>query len=179
MKKRDSLLIIYLLSLSNLIYSIILVDQLPSTFLDIYKSLKLNYFSNPFIIQSILKFFLSVINQENLFIYCMIAIPTISLFLFTKKYFCIKYDLILLIFIFNPFIYSRIMVGQFGIITALFFLPMYIGKIIILVKNKFNVTRVIYSSLLFTLVSSFAPHYFIFNLIIFFLTSYYFYDCSI
>ena len=77
-----------------------------------------------------------------------------------------------LIFFFNPFVYSRIMIGQLGILVSYLFLPILLYYLFLLFeykensKHEFKIKPLLGSVLSLTLISSFSPHFFALSILI-------------
>ena len=80
-----------------------------------------------------------------------------------------------LIFFFNPFIYSRIMVGQIGVIISYLLIPMSIFYIIKLFQSQFEIKDVIKTVISITIAGSFSIHFIALNVIILLTASFWFY----
>ena len=73
-----------------------------------------------------------------------------------------------LIFFFNPFVYSRIMVGQIGVLLAYLLLPMYLYYVFSLIENNFSLKYLGKTALTSALAASLSLQFFAFHLLIFF-----------
>jgi hypothetical protein len=77
-----------------------------------------------------------------------------------------------LILIFNPFLYSRIMVGQLGMILAYLLAPVYLYYLFNFFKSP-DLKSSIKAALAFTLTASFQPQFFAFNILFFMVAMFY------
>jgi hypothetical protein len=169
----NKIIIPFLLSLTyffNNINVILTLDYTPYYFHFLKKTI---YFSGKFYLGLYL---LSEINifLKNYFIIILFFISAILATHYITKLTKHKH-LMTLIYLFNPFVYSKIMVGQLGILVAYLLLPTVIYYTQKFIENK-NKKTLLKLALAFTFASSFSIHFLIINAII--IITYYIYHVT-
>lgn len=167
--------IIFYKNLSN----IVLVDYNYPAFFDVQKNLILSDYSYIFSLMDIFKIiFYPFLN--SLFSISVLLSMILSYF-YIKRIFTNKPLLFVLlfsfVFFFNPFVYSRIMIGQLGVLIAYLLIPVSLYYSVEFM-NKKNIKSIAKLSLSVTLCSLFAIHFFIINLMIFITAFFWFYSSS-
>jgi len=124
-----------------------------------HKILSINNFKNIWWHMETLKFLLNKFNMLNFYFQFSLLIASILSIFFIKDIFTA------FIFIFSPFMYTRILAGQLGIIIAFLLLPFFLHFLFKFMNTPTN-TNAIKVSLAFFVISSFQIHFMILNLII-------------
>ena len=145
-----------------------LVDYVQSTFFDSVKQAYLNGFSSMFNLFDFGRLVFSALGLLPYLFSFSVLIGMIVSFFYIKKLFKDKglvYSLLFaLIFFFNPFVYSRIMVGQIGVLLAYLFMPVSIYYILKMLE-KADMKNVVKAVLAVTLSSLFSMQFFAFSLL--------------
>ncbi|MDD4353346.1 MAG: hypothetical protein PHN56_02715, partial [Candidatus Nanoarchaeia archaeon] len=163
----------------NIFSSLMFLDYIPSTFFDFGKSIVMSNFISISLISGIFKFILSIFGL----LYNYFTLVTLVFMLFS--YFYIKRLLIgknrlfvflfTLIFFFNSFVYSRIMVGQIGMVFSYFMMPMFLYYSIFLFKSNLKGRNLVKAVIAFSVSSSLSTHFLAINAFLFLLVSFWFY----
>ncbi|MFA6023478.1 MAG: hypothetical protein WC781_05305 [Candidatus Pacearchaeota archaeon] len=152
-------------SLSNLVF----VDYIPSTFPDVIKALEMSGFVYRINLFDIFKSLLTTVNLGSIAFSISMLIAMIISYYFIKKI-AGKYSLLFaLIFFFNPFIYSRIMIGQIGIILSYLIMPIYSFYLLELFEKQFSNKTLIKTAISATFMGMFSLQFFVFAVIMFFI----------
>ncbi len=163
----------------NFFESLLFVDYVPWTFFSIKKILLMSNFAFSPILFEALKFILAPLNLLHIFFQVSILISMLVSYHYIKKTFLEKGFLFPIlfafIFFFNPFVYSRIMIGQIGILVSYFLMPVYIYYLLNFFKSELNLNQAIKLGIAFTIVSSFSIHFFAINLLLFLVASFWIY----
>lgn len=177
MNSKDYLIIV-LLFLSIFIFNLkdfFAVDYNTFVDFDIFKQLEINEFNNLWIPFEILKF---VIYSLGLLPY-LFSISVLFCFLivhfYSKKLFKNPF-LSSFLLLFNPFVYSRIISGQIGVLFSYTFLIVSTYYIIKLFREDMSVKNVIKLGLSSTIMCSFQPQTAFLLLIIFIISSFCFWN---
>lgn len=162
----------------NIFSQLMFVDYVPTTYFNSLNNIALSEFTaniNPFDLLKLLASFTGLL--PYLFQFSILLIMFLSYF-YIKRLFKDKPKLFSIIFalvyFFNPFVYSRIMSGQIGVLLAYLMLPaciFYIFEYLHQINKKTSIKLV----LCITLSSLFSIHFFIINLIIFIVSSIFIY----
>jgi len=162
----------------NVFSSLMFVDYAPSVFFDSIKNLVSGNFTYMPLLFEIPKFIFSIFGLlYNYFTIIFLVFMLFSYF-YIKKLLKGKSQLFVFlfsfIFFFNSFVYSRIMVGQIGIIFSYFMMPMFLYYSILLFKHL-GYKNLIKAVIAFAVSSSLAMHFLAINLGLFLLVSFWFY----
>jgi hypothetical protein len=140
------------------------IDYTPFSKISVHKELNSN--SGDKIIQLPLKLFLSEISLIHFYFWILIIL---IVFLLTSN--IIKSNIssfsIFLILIFNPFTYLRIISGQLGIVVSFFLMPVFLHYLKQFLDD-INLKSTLTLALVYSIVSSFQIHFYVINMIIFF-----------
>jgi hypothetical protein len=155
----------------NIFSNLMFVDYVPSTFFDTINLLKLNDFSlilNPL---DLLKLILSVFNLLPVLFTISVLFAMLVSYFYIKKMFSDKQLIFVILFslvyFFNPFVYSRIMIGQLGVLVSYFLMPVFLFYTFEFFNSNFNKRSIIKLVFSWTVVSLFSVHFFVLNLIVF------------
>ena len=165
----------------NAFSNLVLLDYAPSTFFDITKIIYMNDFKYSSYIFDFLKFIFLAVGINQLLFSISILIAMIISYHYIKRLSKLKnlpvsFTLLsALLFFFNPFIYSRIMVGQIGVIISYLLMPVCIFYIIKLFQSQFEIKNIIKAVISITIASSFSIHFIALNVIVFLTASFWFY----
>ncbi|MEI6058683.1 MAG: hypothetical protein WCP89_02830 [archaeon] len=145
-----------------------LVDYVQSTFFDSIKQAYLNNFTYMFNLFDLGRLFFSIFGLLPYLFSFSILLGMIVSFFYIKKLFKdrgLLYSLLFaLIFFFNPFVYSRIMVGQIGVLLAYLFMPVSIYYIFGMIE-KSDMKNVVKAVVAVTVSSLFSMQFFAFSLL--------------
>jgi hypothetical protein len=144
--------LVYIIALfSFLSDKYMLLDYVP--IVDFIKAVKISNYS-----YSLYYLILALLNWIKLEYSLFLVISIIFIFLLIYYVKSIKeyYFLLYIIFFFNPFVYSRLMVGQFSVIIAYALSVIYIFY---LLKISQSIKSLMVLSILFSLISSIQPHF--------------------
>ncbi|MBU2443684.1 MAG: hypothetical protein KKF95_06460, partial [Nanoarchaeota archaeon] len=156
------IIVFILIFLSNMFKNLLIVDYISKGFVS--KSFLTTNFSYVSIFQP-LQLLSNIFHLQTVFFQLVVLIAMLFSFYFIKKLFP-KYSLFFaFIFFFNPFMYSRLMVGQIGVILTYLLLPVFIYYI--LDKHKNSLYKAIFVA---TIIGSVQSQYFIICFGIFFLS---------
>ena len=159
------ILIFVIIFWSNLFSSLFLLDYTPGG--NALKSLAMYNYANLSIWHP-LAFLFSLLHLQSVFFQLIILITMLISYHYIKK--LSKHPLFFaFIYFFNPFIYSRIMVGQIGVILAFLLLPAFIHYI--LDKDKSSIYK---AALVAAIIGSLQPHFFVICIGMFFLSLFFF-----
>lgn len=163
----------------NIFSQLMFVDYVPETHFNLIKLLILsNYtlFLNPLdLFKPIFSFLglLPILFQVSILISMYISYFFIRrLFSEKQKSFIILFALI---FFFNPFVYSRIMIGQLGVLLSYLFLPVTLYYIFNYFESNLKSKDLLKIILAITFTSLFSIHFFIINFILFIVSLFFFY----
>ncbi len=163
----------------NIFSNLLFVDYVPSTFPDTLKSLYLsdfNYVFNPLDLLELILFPLGLLSY--VFTISILIAMFISFF-YIKRLFKEKGKVFVILFVFvfffNPYIYTRILVGQIGVVLSYLFIPAFLYYLFDFFNSEIDKKSLIKLVMSMTLISLFAIHFFVINFIIFIVASFYFY----
>ncbi|MFA5993113.1 MAG: hypothetical protein WC796_05395 [Candidatus Pacearchaeota archaeon] len=165
----------------NILSSMVFLDYTYPTFFDLGKNLLLSNYNYNFYLLDLVKLPLSLLGLTQIlvslsFLICMLVsyfyIKRISKSQDLDSIFSLLFALI---FFFNPFVYSRIMTGQIGVLFSYLLMPVFIFYLFSLFENNLNKKSIIKLVLAFTIASSFSLQFFVFNFIIFLFASFWLY----
>jgi len=155
------------------------VDYVPSTYFDTIKALYLSSFShvlNPFDILKLLLYPLGLL--PYVFTISILIAMFISYF-YIKRTFNERGMIFVLlfsfVFFFNPYVYTRIMIGQINVVLSYLLIPVFLYYLFGFFNSELDKKSLIKLVIAMTLVSLFAIHFFAINFIIFIVASIYFY----
>lgn len=160
--------IIWLIIFGKNVFSrLLFVDYVPSTFFDLAKNLQISDYTYRI---SLFDFFKFLLSQFNL-IYLTFTL-SILLAMFFSYYYIKKlspdYSLLFaLVLFFNPFIYSKIMIGQLFVILSFILMPVYVYYLFNLFEKDSSYKSIIKLALALTIVSMFQIQFFFFCLLLF------------
>jgi hypothetical protein len=160
----------------NMFKPLLFVDYTYPTFFTLPKLMSLNDYTTTMNLFHLLQFVFVFLKIPEILFQFSIIISFIISFYYIKHLLKdkIHYLLFSFIYFFNPFVYSRIMIGQVGVLLAYLFIPVFIyylfGFFNILDKKSF-----IKMILAFSLSSLFSIHFFVINFIIFLIASFLYY----
>lgn len=163
----------------NIFSNFILLDYAPITFPDTLKSLYLTNYAYVFNGLAVLKIILYPLNLlPTMFTLSVLIAMLVSYFyihrLFKSKPIAFTI-LFAFIYFFNPFVYTRIMVGQIGVVISFLLIPAYLYYLIELFRKDLDKKAIMKMCLAMTASSLFAIHFFAINFIIFLAGSVFFY----
>lgn len=152
----------------NALSPLLFVDYVYPTFFTLSKMLVLSNYTaavNPFHLLQLIFAVLGI--PEVLFQFSVLSAMIVSFF-FIKKTFPekIQYILFAVIYFFNPFVYTRIMIGQLGVLLAYLFIPVFVFYMLEFLKKDFDKKSLVKMIIAFTLASLFSIHFFVINFII-------------
>lgn len=166
----------------NAFSQLMFVDYVPSTSLDIGKFIPLTDYNYVFSLLDILRIIASPFNLFYLLFTGSILLTMLVSYFYIKRTFknkpLIFSVLFSLIYFFNPFVYSRIMIGQLGVLLAYLMIPVYLYYLFSFFESNqdsINKKSLIKLAIAFTLCSSFSIHFFALNFIIFLVAGFWFY----
>ena len=184
MFKLDYLIVIaiWLLIFGNLAFSsLMLVDYTPSAVNDLTKNLEMNNYTGVLNLFELFKLISVYLNFWSFVAQLSMLILMLVSYFYIKKL-CFKLDkgllfsiLFALVFFFNPFVYSRIMVGQFGVLYSYLLMPVFVYYLFAFFESKFNIVSIIKMVFALTIASTFSIHFFALNFILFIVASFWFY----
>jgi hypothetical protein len=158
-------LIFVIIFWSNLFSNLFLLDFVPNG--NVLKSLTINNYANLSLLQPLI-FLFNLLHLQSVFFQLIILITMLVSYYYIKK--LTKHPLFFaFIYFFNPFIYSRIMVGQIGVILAFLLLPAFIHYI--LDKDKSSIYK---AALVVAIIGAIQPHFFVICMGMFFLSLFFF-----
>jgi hypothetical protein len=141
----------------NIFSKLLFVDYIIATKPFLINNLILTNYTTAINILNILRDLFTTINLSSIFFQIIILVGFIITSIYINK--LTKHHLLTtIIFLFNPFIYTKIMIGQLGILIAYLLIPLLIYQI----KEK-NLLKII---LTLTIIGSLTPHFLILSLII-------------
>ncbi|MFA5724205.1 MAG: hypothetical protein WC979_08165 [Candidatus Pacearchaeota archaeon] len=162
----------------NIFSNLLFVDYVSPTYLDIGKFIKLSNYTYVFSLFDILKIIATPLNLFYLLFTFSILIAMLVSYFYIKRTFKDKplvYSILFsLIYLFNPFVYSRIMIGQLGVLLAYLAVPVYLYYLFAFFESGLNKKSMLKLAIAFTLCSSISIHFFALNLIIFIIASFWF-----
>ncbi len=163
----------------NIFSNMVFVDYVPSVSFDVIKLLKLYNYSYVFSLFDALKLIFALLGLLSIIFQFSILIAMFVSYFYIKKLFIKKGIIFPLVFafiyFFNPFVYTRIMVGQLGVVLSYLLVPAslyYIFVFFLLDLDKRSLIKLVISM---TLVSLFEIHFFVINFVIFLVASFWFY----
>lgn len=167
------LIIFWKNSLSRLFF----LDYTPGIFVDIKKNLILSNFVYNFYLFDAFKLFLSFFDLIQIAFQLSILASMLVSFHYAKKLLKSNSHALLfsLVFFFNPFAYSRIMSGQIGILLSYLLMPVYLYYLFNLFSNGFDRKSIMKLAIAITITSSLSPHFFVLDIIIFLVASFWLY----
>ncbi len=173
-------LIIWIMIFGKNIFSqLMFVDFTPDTYFAILKIIIRENYTTILTPLDILR---AIITPLHLLPYLFQISILISMFLsyfYIKKLFKEKEILFPILFVFiyffNPFVYSRIMIGQVGVLISYLFLPLSIFYIFQFFDTNTKLKPFLKMVLAITLTSLFSIHFFAINFIIFLVSSFWLY----
>ncbi len=133
------------------------LDYTPIIRVDVFKQLWLNNFNNLWLPFELLKILLSSFNLLDFLFSTAVLISFLILHYYSKKLFKNYSLLATFILIFNPFIYSRIMVGQIGVIMSYSLLIPCVYYLLELFRNKFKFKTILKLCIFASFMFSFQP----------------------
>jgi len=159
----------------NMFSHMLFVDYTYSTFFDFWKVLSTTNLHYSYLLD-ILKLVLAPFNLIYLTFTLSILISMLISYFYIKKMFKDKEMLFVilfsLIFFFNPFVYSRIMIGQLGVLLAYLLLPVYLYYLFNLFENNLERKSIIKVAIAYTIIALFSIHFFLLNFFIFLIASF-------
>ncbi|MEK6800967.1 MAG: hypothetical protein AABY05_03465, partial [Nanoarchaeota archaeon] len=87
-----------------------------------------------------------------------------------------KRMLFALIFFFNPFVYTRLMIGQLGILIAYFLMPMFLYYLFKMFEEDMDYKSVLKVAVSISLIGQTTAHFFVLCFLMFFLGIFWFYQ---
>ncbi|HRZ85584.1 MAG TPA: hypothetical protein P5277_02280 [Candidatus Paceibacterota bacterium] len=160
----------------NLFSNLAFLDFVQPTFFDLSKNLFLSEYHYNFYFFDLIKLPLTFLGLGHLLFTFSTLLAMLISYFYIKKITLIethsehdsqRFALIFaLIFFFNPFVYSRIMVGQIGVLLSYLLMPVFIYYTFELFENNFSLKSLLKLTLVFTIVSSFSTQFFVLNFII-------------
>ena len=146
-----------------------LVDYIPSTHLDIKFNLLNTGYTHIFSLFDLFKIILAPFSLFNLMFTLSILISMLVSYFYIRRTFKEKGLIFCLLFafiyFFNPFVYSRIMIGQLSVLISYILMPVFIFYVYEFLKNP-DSKQLIKLVISMTLVSLFSIHFFLLNFII-------------
>lgn len=173
----DYLLVVILLIVifgKKVFSGMLFVDYGYSTFFDMFKILYMSDFVIRNYLFHVFNGVLSAFGIGFIAFQLSVLIAMLVSFYFIKKLVKKRFYALLfaLIYFFNPFVYSRIMIGQLGVLLGYLTLPIYVYFLFLMFEKKMEIKSVICCVIAYTIVASFAPHFFAINFIIFLAASF-------
>lgn len=154
----------------NLFSQMMFVDNVPDTYFNSLKFLALGNYTTVLTPIDLVKLIFTPLHLLPYLFQLTILISMFISYFFIKKLFNDKEKvfqiLFSLIFFFNPFVYSRIMIGQLGAIIAYLLLPVTTYYIFQLINSKLAFKQILKTSLAITICSLTSIHFIIINLIL-------------
>ncbi len=143
---------------------VFLVDYAPRLYVNPIKDLQMGNFSWLHA-GDILDWLLSSFRLSGIFFQIAFLSSLYVSFYFIRKL-QKHYMLSFLIFVFNPFVYSRLMVGQIWVVVSYLLLPMYLHYIVQALSSKNSRASWMKAAVAAAVISTFSPHMMFFLLVI-------------
>lgn len=160
----------------NAFSNLLFVDYVPATSGVLWRNLIVSNFATSISAISILREVFGFFNLQSIFFSSTILISIlVSYYYISKITEGNNRFLFALIFFFNPFIYSRIMIGQLGITMAYLLMPLFLFYLFEMFNKEFEYKSIAKVVLAMTLIGAMTPHFFIINFIMFIIGSFWFY----
>jgi len=163
----------------NTFSQLMFVDFIPDTYFTTLKMLtssNYHYILNPL---DILRFIFSTLHLLPILFQLSMLISMLFSYFYIKRLFKDKEKvfaiLFAFIFFFNPFVYSRIMIGQLGVLLAYILIPIPLFYLFQLFDSNLNFKSLAKLAIAVTLTSLFSIHFFIIHFIMFLVASIWFY----
>ena len=153
---------------------LVLLDDSPTASLNLLKSISAGGYSLPWTLMGILDSLLQLLHSSHLLFHLLIIIGMLVSSIYLRKLIPKHPILPTLIYLFNPFSYSRIIVGQIGLLFSYLTLPLYTYYLIEFFRNGFSTKNLSKLALAFTLTGLFAIHFYVISFIIFIAASIFF-----
>lgn len=158
--------------------SLMFVDYVPSTFFDFWKVLIMSNFIDANYAFGGLKLVFSWINLLPLLFTFSILISMLISYTYIRK---LTHNgrifnlLFALIFFFNPFVYSRIMIGQIGVLISYLLMPFFLFYLFNFFEKDMKFKELVKLIIAYTITGTFSMQFFVFNFIFFLFGSFWFY----
>ncbi len=160
----------------NAFSNLLFVDYIPVTTGFLKRSLIANNFTSSISAISLLREIFGIIGIERVFFsFTILFAMIVSYYYISKLIQGKKRMLFALIFFFSPFVYTRLMIGQLGIIVAYLLMPMFLVYLFEMFSKELEYKSVLKAVLVMTLVGAMTPHFFVINFIMFLIGSFWFY----
>jgi hypothetical protein len=181
----------------NVFSNLLFVDYMPTGKGFLLRNLVVNDFNGSINVLGLLREGFAFVGLSNLmFTFSILFAMLLSYFYIKRLIVDSKRFLFAFIFFFNPFVYTRIMIGQLGIVLAYFLLPMFLFYLFEMFEGsgrsgwfgwfgwfggsgrlvgEFDYKGLLKVVLVMTLIGSITPHFFVFCLILFLVASFWFY----
>lgn len=160
----------------NAFSNLLFVDYIPVTSGFLKRSLIASNFTSSIGIISLLREVFGMLNLQSIFFSFMILFAMlVSYYYISKLIQGKKRMLFALIFFFSPFVYTRIMIGQLGIIIAYLLMPMFLFFLFEMFDKELEYKSVLKVVLVMALIGAMTPHFFVLNFIMFLIYSFWFY----
>jgi hypothetical protein len=160
----------------NAFSNLLFVDYVPARAGYLGRSLIVNDFTGSIDVLSILKEIFGAIGIERVFFsFAILAAMLVSYYYISRLVKGKARMLFALVFFFNPFVYTRLMVGQIGIIVAYLLIPAFLVYLFELFDRDLDKKGVLKVSIVASLIGAMTPHFFIFCFAMFIVASFWFY----
>jgi hypothetical protein len=154
----------------NLFSKFLFIDFTYNTYFDVPKTIFLSNYSYVLSLLDIVKLVFALLNILPVLFQFSILIFMLLSFFYIKRLFKSKSWIFILlfslIFFFNPFVYSRIMTGQLGVLLSYLLMPLFIFYLFQFFESNLSKKSLIKLLISMTLVSLFSIHFFIINIIL-------------
>lgn len=160
----------------NIFSNLLFVDYMPVTSGFLFRNLVVSNYTSSINLLTILRELFSLINLPQLFFtFSILFAMLLSYFYISRLIQDKKRYLFALIFFFNPFVYTRIIIGQVGILIAYFLTPIFVYYLFKMFESNLELKSILKTALTISIISSMAPHFLVINGIIFLVASFWFY----
>ena len=160
----------------NAFSNLFFVDYMPVKAGYLGRSLVASNFNSSINVLSLLREVFGFFNIQAIFFsFSILFAMLVSYYYISRLIEGKKRMLFALIFFFSPFVYTRLMIGQLGIIVAYLLMPMFLFYLFEMFNKELEYKSVLKSVLVMTLIGAMTPHFFVLNFIMFLIGSFWFY----
>ena len=160
----------------NVFSNLLFVDYTPANAGTLWRDLTVNNFTNSINVLGLLNEMFGIAGISSIFFSFAILISMLVSYFYISRLIDGKKRILFgLIFFFNPFVYTRLMIGQLGIIAAYLLLPVFLFYLFGMFEKNLEYRSVLKVVLAMTLIGAITPHFFILCFILFLVGSFWFY----
>ncbi len=160
----------------NVFSNLLFVDYVPVSAGHLGRTLVTSNFTSSISVISLLRELFGIIGIERVFFsFTILFAMLVSYYYISRLIEGKRRMLFALIFFFNPFVYTRIMIGQLGIIVAYLLVPMFLVYLFELFDKALEYRSVLKVVLVMTLIGAITPHFFVISFIMLLIGSFWFY----